>query len=53
MVSKGVAITFWGKNPEEPIITAGKLTYSDIKGRDYCGMHGSRGDGTSLIGLWM
>lgn len=34
LVNKGLTITFWG-DIEEPVITAGKLVYSDIKSRDH------------------
>ena len=34
LVNKGITISFWGEI-EEPVITAGKLVYSDIKSRDH------------------
>ena len=35
MVNKGVNITFWGEDVEEPIITAGKIVYNDISKRNH------------------
>lgn len=34
-VNKGVTITFWGDEAEQPIITAGKIVYTDISKRDH------------------
>ncbi len=35
MVNKGITITFWGDDVEQPIITAGKIKYSDLSKMDY------------------
>lgn len=35
MINKGITITFWGDDIEEPIITAGKIIYSDIEKRNH------------------
>jgi hypothetical protein len=35
LVNKCITITFWGDEVEEPIITAGKIVYSDIDKRDH------------------
>jgi len=35
LINKGVNITYWGDDLEEPLITACKITYSDIKARDH------------------
>ena len=32
---KAVTISFWREDIDEPIITAGKLVYSDISKRDH------------------
>lgn len=34
-INKGITITFWGDEVEQPIITVGKIVYSDIDKRDY------------------
>lgn len=35
LVNKAITISFWGEDIDEPIITAGKLVYSDISKRDH------------------
>lgn len=35
LVSKCITIAFWGSKIEQPIITAGKIKYSDINKRDH------------------
>jgi hypothetical protein len=35
LVNKCITITFWGDEVEQPIITAGKIVYSDIEKRDH------------------
>jgi hypothetical protein len=35
LVNKCITITFWGDKVEQPIITAGKIIYSDIDKRDH------------------
>lgn len=35
LVNKCITITFWGDEVEQPIITAGKIIYSDIDKRDH------------------
>lgn len=35
LVNKCITITFWGDNVEQPIITAGKIVYSDMEKRDH------------------
>lgn len=35
LVNKCITITFWGDKVEQPIITAGKIVYSDIDKRDH------------------
>ncbi len=35
LVCKCITITFWGEKVEQPIITAGKIVYSDIDKRDH------------------
>ena len=35
LINKGINISYWGEDLEEPLITACKITYSDIKGRDH------------------
>lgn len=35
LVNKGINITFWGEDVEEPIITAGVIVYNDISKRHH------------------
>lgn len=35
LVNKCITITFWGDKVEQPIITAGKIVYTDIDKRDH------------------
>lgn len=35
LVNKCITITFWGDDVEQPIITAGKIIYSDLSKRDH------------------
>ncbi len=35
LVNKGITITFWDKDLEQPIITAGKIVYNDLSNRGY------------------
>ena len=35
LVNKGITITFWDKDLEQPIITAGKIVYNDISKRNH------------------
>ena len=35
LVNKCITITFWGDDVEQPIITVGKIIYSDLSKRDH------------------